>query len=738
MNNNILKSLRYTLLCTVAAVVSIGFTACADEMFETQNVTAPADGYKICIAANMGGGQTRAIAYNSQTGGYDATFETTDYVFVFNVTKNADGRKKSKNGDWWTSANLHPDANGKTANLVGELAFAVYNEQTGTYSAVTPEVGDELMLFYNCNQYLYYNRYNEKSIADYAIAKVKITSINDGEIKTEPSFFWNPQSIYKINFTGLASDLNIKKVTIQSKQYKLVNDYEPINKNRQDFFGNVTYNYGEEGIKQHELIFLLRFSNDPNMESSIGDVITFRAIGSDDHYYSGTKTFTDNLENGKYYHADLAMTDGGLAMTLTNHTTKETVVVDSWTQIKSKDAAYTIANNGYDTEFSWFGGENTLTFKDVSLNTPNSAIWVYTDNDDFDNTKNHYLVLDGVNTLICSNGNYTPDAIVVGENSILRISATSAGGKLNITSGGFGLNNNSIATIESGEVYVNGYFNLWRNSTLKVEGGVLTVNKGISSSDDGSCCMISKSGKVRISKNSYVREGLIKAANGYALMVNQDGDYLVYTVIEDDGSGRAKSIVVTPATTTLYYSSSLGYIGGNSLSAHVYPENITNKSVTWKTSDPNVVYVNEEGWVESKGIGVATVTATTNDGTNLSAECIVTVKPAGGIKYKNVYISKSLGSQPFINPLTIVGKGITSVSYTSSDKSIATVNTSTGEVTIAAGATVGQTVTITATATAVEDGEYVYPEWLSSASYEISIESPVGEGQRDDYIHDSW
>ena len=739
MNNNIIKSLRRTVLGTVAAAaVAIGFTACAEDTFMTQNGAASANGnsYKISIPANIGGGDTRAVAYNSETGGYDALFETTDYIFVYDITKDADGRKKEDDG-WIRTTFLYPDANGKTTNLVGELGFSKYDDETESMVEVIPEVGDELMLFYkNEEQYLNYNNWSVENVLDYAIAKVTITAINNGDIKTSAATFMHPQSLYKINFTDIPSGVKIKEVFVESKQQKLVSGYNPTNIEWPNNFSSVSYHYQDGGTDQHELIFMLRFADNPDKESSSSDVITFRALGSDGYYYSGTKSVSSKLENGKYYHADLEMENIGLAMTLTNHTTKETVVVDSWVQINSKDAAYTIANNGYDTEFSWYGGENTLTLKDISLISPNNAIYVNTDNDDIDNTKNHYLVLDGVNTLNCSNGNYTPDAIVVRDNSILRISATSAEGKLNITSGGFGLNN-SIATIESGEVYVNGYLNLWGNSTLKVEDGVLTVNKGISSSDDGSCCMISKRGKVRVSKNYNVREGIIKAADGYVLIVSQDGDYLAYTVIEDDFSGLAKSIVVTPATVTLHYSSILGFANGATLSAYVYPENTTNKSVTWKTSDPNVVNVNEDGWVWVSGIGVATVTATTNDGTNLSAECIVTVKPAGGIKYKNEYINKTPTSEPFINPLTIEGS-VTSVTYTSSDNSVATVNTSTGKVTIAAGAAVGQTVTITATATMAEDGEYFYPEWLRSSSYEISIESPAGEGQRDDYIHDSW
>ena len=58
------------------------------------------------------------------------------------------------------------------------------------------------------------------------------------------------------------------------------------------------------------------------------------------------------------------------------------------------------------------------------------------------------------------------------------------------------------------------------------------------------------------------------------------------------------------------------------------------------------------------------MSATTNDGSNLSADCIVTVKPYGGIWYKNYEISVTPNNQSFINPITIEGN-ITSITYTS-------------------------------------------------------------------------
>ena len=724
MNNNIIKSLRRTLLCTVsAAAVAIGFTACADETFTTQNTTVPANGYQVIIPSNMGGGDTRAIAYNSETGGYDETFELTDRIYVYNNKL-----------EGWSDGPLKPDAEGKSTNLVGTLNF--YSEDIA--------VGDELLLCYKGTSFYYSRDFSsDTSLSDYSLATVKITDIKDGFIKTSAATFKNLQSVYKFNFTGIASGVKIKNVFIESEQRKLVNSYSPTNKEWPNNFGPVTYTFKEEGADLNELIFLLRFADNPDNKnesgtpSTSGDVISFRALGSDGHYYVGTKSVTADLENSKYYQADVAMADAGMAMTLTNNTTGEVVVLDSYTQIHSNQAPYTLEHNGYDLDLEWDGGENTLTFKNISLSTPYEGFRLFPDKSDPDNTKNHYLVLEGENTLYCD---YEDQGIKVLDGSSLYVSAKSSEGKLNITQGMIRLNNATM-TLESGEITVNGYIRMNDNSTIKVEGGVLTANTLYGGN---SSCIISKGGKLRIAKNGYIEEGFIKAAEGLALMVSQDGEYMVYTVIEDDGSGLAKSIWVTPTITLGYYSDSNGHIrtASNSLRYVIMPENTKDKSVTCTTSNPNAVEIGEVGvgWVSLRpnSLGVATVTVTTNDDAKLSSECIVTVKPLGGIWYENYEVNVTPGSQPFINPLKIVGKGVTSVTYTSSDESIATVNASTGEVTIAAGATAGQTVYIYARATLTEDGEYYYPEWCGFDSYHVNIVAPTGQGQREDYGPGEW
>ncbi len=63
------------------------------------------------------------------------------------------------------------------------------------------------------------------------------------------------------------------------------------------------------------------------------------------------------------------------------------------------------------------------------------------------------------------------------------------------------------------------------------------------------------------------------------------------------------------------------------LVATVLPSNVTNSNVTWSSNNISVAAVDSYGNVTANSAGTATITATTTDGTNLSASCHVTVKP---------------------------------------------------------------------------------------------------------------
>lgn len=62
------------------------------------------------------------------------------------------------------------------------------------------------------------------------------------------------------------------------------------------------------------------------------------------------------------------------------------------------------------------------------------------------------------------------------------------------------------------------------------------------------------------------------------------------------------------------------------LTATLTPEDATNKTVNWSSNNPTVASVDNNGLVTALSVGTATITATTTDGSNLSASCQVTVK----------------------------------------------------------------------------------------------------------------
>ncbi len=89
-----------------------------------------------------------------------------------------------------------------------------------------------------------------------------------------------------------------------------------------------------------------------------------------------------------------------------------------------------------------------------------------------------------------------------------------------------------------------------------------------------------------------------------------DGDYALYYY-----GIPAKSISLNKSSSTLYKGES------EQLTATVLPENATDKTVKWTSSDRKVVKVDSSGLVTYVGPGTATITATTSDGSNLSASC---------------------------------------------------------------------------------------------------------------------
>lgn len=151
------------------------------------------------------------------------------------------------------------------------------------------------------------------------------------------------------------------------------------------------------------------------------------------------------------------------------------------------------------------------------------------------------------------------------------------------------------------------------------------------------------------------------------------------------------------------------------LTAKLLPENATNKSVNWKSSNESVVKVDSSGKVIAVGVGNASITAATVDG-NKTSTCNVTVTPVGvtGINLNkttdNLKIGQTDNLVAKVLPENATNKN---VKWTSSNNYIAKVD-NLGKVTaVSAGSAVIKAETL--------DGNKI-------AAYKVTVNNPALDG----------
>jgi len=181
-------------------------------------------------------------------------------------------------------------------------------------------------------------------------------------------------------------------------------------------------------------------------------------------------------------------------------------------------------------------------------------------------------------------------------------------------------------------------------------------------------------------------------------------EVFLYNLLGDGGS--VTSVSVSPTIADLYVGTA------KYLSAIIVPANPVNKNVSWSSSDTSVATVDTTGLVTGVAVGSATITVTTQDG-SFTATSIATVSniPVTGVKVSPTTASVNVGSTKqltaTISPYNAFDQN---VSWSSSDTSVATVDT-TGLVT---GVAVGSAV-ITVT---TEDGGF-------TATSNIAVSEPT-------------
>ena len=116
--------------------------------------------------------------------------------------------------------------------------------------------------------------------------------------------------------------------------------------------------------------------------------------------------------------------------------------------------------------------------------------------------------------------------------------------------------------------------------------------------------------------------------------------------------------------------------GTDTLVATISPDNATDKSVSWASSDPGVVSVDQEGNLSALKPGNATITATAANG--LSDSCAVTVAdpdiPVAGISLDRHELSLLTGGTDTLVATITPDDATEEILWTSSDESIVTVD----------------------------------------------------------------
>ncbi|SIS87184.1 Ig-like domain (group 2) [Zobellia uliginosa] len=222
------------------------------------------------------------------------------------------------------------------------------------------------------------------------------------------------------------------------------------------------------------------------------------------------------------------------------------------------------------------------------------------------------------------------------------------------------------------------------------------------------------------------------ATFGYTINDGNTGndDSAVVTVTIFETEVKLTDVSVTPTTATITAGE------GTDLTATVLPANASNPSVSWSSSNPAVATVNGTGRVTGVSAGSATITVTSQDGTNLTATATITVEAATvgvtGVSVAPTTATVTAGESADLTATVLPANASNpSVSWSSSNPAVATVS-GTGRVTgVSAGSAI-ITVTsqdgtnLTATATITVEAATVGVTGVSVAPTTATI--TAGEG----------
>lgn len=167
--------------------------------------------------------------------------------------------------------------------------------------------------------------------------------------------------------------------------------------------------------------------------------------------------------------------------------------------------------------------------------------------------------------------------------------------------------------------------------------------------------------------------GLVKAVGGGTVAIcarSANGVEGISMITVNVPIVKASGVSIVNAPETLYLGETI------TLSAVVEPSDVTDTSVTWASSAHDVAIISPSGYLETKGVGTVKITATTNDGTNHSAEVEIKVTERPLIPVLSVKITGSKDTLTVGEAIRLFAEvspaeaSDASVSWKSSDKNV--------------------------------------------------------------------
>ncbi|MEL6560242.1 MAG: Ig-like domain-containing protein [Bacteroidota bacterium] len=223
----------------------------------------------------------------------------------------------------------------------------------------------------------------------------------------------------------------------------------------------------------------------------------------------------------------------------------------------------------------------------------------------------------------------------------------------------------AIPTTLATEVQVSGESSMLVGTTQTLEATIVpveTFNQTVTwSSSDDAVATVSENGLV-----TAIRAGTV-----------------TITAMATDGSGETGTISIEINPVLVSDITVMGddemIIGtSQTLTATILPENATDNSITWSSSDDNIATVDETGQVSAVSAGMVTITATANDDSGQSGTISIQISP---ILITSITISgdeemDNGTTQTLIAVITPENPTDGSLTWSSSDQTVATVDDS--------------------------------------------------------------